>query len=188
MTTKTLKTIQTISKIGKIFSTIVFIFSIIGFVGCIVGMIGLAVIPDGGFKIGGVTIRGLVETNAGISMGTAYTSMAIAVIFCAGEAVLAKFAGNYFKHELEAGTPFTFEGAKEMLRLGILAICIPAATSTVAAITYAIMSSAIPDVDKIDFSNAFSIGLGIMFIITSLICKHGAEVTQKTDPDQNAVG
>lgn len=188
MTTKTLGTIQKLSNVGKILSKIVFIFSIIGFVGCIAGIISLSVFPDGGFKIGGMTIHGLAETNADISMGTAYTAMAIAIVFCAGEAVLAKFAGNYFKHELDAGTPFTFDGAKEMLRLGILTICIPAATSTIAAITYAIMSHAFTGVDKLDFSNAFSIGLGVMFIIMSLICKHGAEVSQKTDPDQKEIG
>ena len=38
---KSLKTIQTLSKIGKVLSKIAFIFSIIGFCGCIVGLISL---------------------------------------------------------------------------------------------------------------------------------------------------
>ena len=60
MQTKTLKTIQTLSKIAKVLCTIAFIFSLIGAIGCAVGIIVLAVIPDG-FKLGDVTIHGLIE-------------------------------------------------------------------------------------------------------------------------------
>ena len=42
------------------------------------------------------------------------------LIVCAGQAVLAKFAETYFKNKLQAGTPFTFGGAKELLRLGVM--------------------------------------------------------------------
>ena len=47
------------------------------------------------------------------------------MVVCAGEAVLAKFAEVYFQNELQAETPFTLAGAKELLRLGILTITIP---------------------------------------------------------------
>ena len=175
---KTLKTIQTLSKIGEIFSKIVFICCLVGGIGCIVGMICLALIP-GGFKLGGVTIHSMIESSAEISMGTMYTAMAVGAVFCAGEAVLSKFAELYFRHELEAGTPFTFDGAKEMIRLGILAICIPAGTAIIAAIVFAVMKLAFADAADVDLNNTVSIGLGVMFIITGLICRHGAEISEK---------
>ncbi len=56
---KTLKTIQTLAKIGKILSYIAFIFACIGFGGSVVGALSAAF--GGGFaiKLGGVTIYDL---------------------------------------------------------------------------------------------------------------------------------
>ena len=173
---KTLNTIQTISKVGKILSRIVFICCLVGGIGCIAGIIGLALIPDG-FKLGGVTIHSIIESSAEVTAGTCYAAMAVGLVLCAGEAVLSRFAVNYFKNELAAGTPFTLAGAKEMIRLGILAICIPAGTSIVAAIVYAVMRQIFGNVAELDLGNYVSIGLGIMFIVTGLICRYGAEVT-----------
>lgn len=176
--TKTLNTIQTLSKIGKILCKIIYIFCLIGFIGCIVGIIGLAVIPNG-FKIGTTTIHGIVEKSPEISLGTCYTAMAVGIVLCAGEAVLCKIAEHYFKNELKAETPFTFEGAKELIRLGIFTICIPIGTSIISGIVYAVMSTAFGNVNNIDFGNYISIGLGVMFIIAGLLCRHGAEISGK---------
>jgi len=177
---KTLKTIQTLSKIAKIISKIVFICCIVGASCCLAGIITLAVIPEG-MQVGGVTFRAYVEQEASVSIGTVYASMAVAMIMCLGEIFLAKFAENYFKHELEAGTPFTFDGAKELLHLGIKTIWIPIVTVVVASITHGILSLVFENVDKFEGSNFVSITLGITFIIGSLLCKHGAEVSVKEE-------
>lgn len=178
MKTKTLKTIQTLSKIGKVLCTIVFIFSLIGAIGCAVGLISLAVIPDG-FRLGGVTIHGLIKKSGGVSLGTCYAAMGMGTVLCAGECVLCQFAKRYFVNELEAGTPFTFDGAKELIRLGILTICIPVGTAIIAGIIYGVMSVLYKNIGEVNLSNSVSVGLGIMFIITGLICRYGAEVSQK---------
>lgn len=178
MKTKTLKTIQTLSKIGKVLCTIVFIFSLIGAIGCAVGLISLAVIPEG-FKLGGTTIHGIIEKSSDINLGMCYAAMGMGAVFCAGECVLAKFAKRYFVNELETGTPFTFEGAKELIRLGILTICIPVGTAIIAGIIYGVMSVLYKNIGEVNLSNSVSVGLGIMFIITGLICRYGAEVSQK---------
>lgn len=180
---KTLKTIQTLSKIGKIISKIIFIFCLIGGIGCIVGIIGLALIPDG-LRIGGVTIHSMIEKNAEISMGTCYAAMAVGVVLCAGEAVLCKLAEKYFKNELAAGTPFTFDGAKELMRLGICTICIPIGTAVISGIVYGIMSSIFSGVEDYNISNITSVGLGVMFIVMSLFCRYGAEITQNEGVSQ----
>lgn len=64
-----LKTIQTLSKIGKILCKIAFVFAVIGFCGCIVGMISLSV---GGniLKLGGVTIHGIISENLDYAEGS----------------------------------------------------------------------------------------------------------------------
>ena len=104
--------------------------------------------------------------------------MAVGAIICAGEAVLCRIAGRYFKNELEAGTPFTFDGAKELLRLGIYTICIPVVTVVASEIVYQVMKHFLSNVDKLEIGNAVSVELGVMFIIMSLLCKYGAEIAK----------
>ena len=174
---KTLKTLQVLAKIGRILSTIVFIVCVVGGALCLLAIPCLAIIPEG-FQIGGTTIRGLIEQNADWSLPTCYLAMIQGVIFCAGEAVLAKFAERYFKNELAVGTPFTFDGSKELMRLGILAVCIPIGTSIVAAIVYGIFRAVTKDVVNPDFDNSPSIILGVMLVVGSLLCRHGAEVSE----------
>ena len=179
---KTLKTIQTLAKIGKIISKIVYICCIVGGIMCVVGILGLALIPEG-FKIGGTTVHGLVEESAKISMGTLYTAMATGIVFCAGEAILSRIAGNYFKRELADGTPFTFDGAKDLIRLGIYTICIPIATAVIGAIVYAVMKLTLDHVSDFRITDYVSVGLGLMFIVTGLICRYGAEIKSGTTED-----
>ena len=103
---------------------------------------------------------------------------------CAGEAVLCKLAEKYFRNELAAGTPFTFDGAKELMLLGICTICIPIGTAVISGIVYGIMSSIFSGVADYSFSNATSVGLGVMFIVMSLLCRYGAEITQNEGVSQ----
>lgn len=176
---KTLNTIQKLSKIGKVLSKIMFIFCIIGFCGCIVGILSMALgAPT--LKIGGVTLESILNTEAEVTIGTMYAAMVAGMILCAGEAVLAKFAEHYFKHELADETPFTLAGAKEMQRLGILTICLPIGTQIIAEIVYAVMEQTMQGVAPLRLDSAGSVALGVMFIVMSLICRYGAEM-QRVD-------
>ena len=172
---KTLKTIQKLSKVGEILSKIMFICCIVGFCLCIAGFVSMG-LGATALKLGGVTLKGIINTEAETTIGTIYTAMAVGLILCAGEAVLAKFAECYFKHELADGTPFTFSGAEELKRLGILTICIPVGTQIAAEIVYAVMNQIFQDAAPLRLDQSGSIGLGITFIIVSLICRHGAEI------------
>ncbi len=170
----TLKTIQTLAKIGKAFSKIIFVCCIVGFCGCIVGIVSLALGAET-FKLGGVTIHSMIENEAGMSLPTLYASMAVGLLFCGAEAVLCKFAEAYFKHELADGDPFTLRGAKELLRLGILTIVIPLGTVIVCSIGVAIADNMVPGIDKLSIGEFSSVGLGVMMIVLSLFCRYGAE-------------
>ncbi len=180
---KTLNTIQTLSKIGKILSKIVYIFCIIGAVGCIVGVVCLPFADTGVLKVGGVTIYGLVVNRAGIDLNSLYSLMTGAMIVCIGQAVTAKFAERYFSHELTAGTPFTVGGAKELLHLGIITICVPLGAMILAQIISSIVTEFIGCGDAFKLEGGDSVTLGVMFIVMSLLCKYGAECRENGEND-----
>ena len=173
---KSLQTIQTLSKLGKVLSKINYIFCMIGAIGCAVGLASLPFADQGIFKIGGVSIHGLIVNNAGIDLTSLYPAMTGAMILCIGQTVLAKYAEIYFRNELTAGTPFTVDGAKELLRLGILTICIPLGCLIVAEIVSGIMAGFLNCDDLLKIENADSVILGVMFIIMSVLCRYGAEL------------
>ena len=172
---KTLNTIQVLSKIGKILSRIIFVCCIVGFCGCIAGVLSLALGADT-FKLGGVTIHGLIEKSAGMSMPAMYAALIVGMVFCAAEAVLSKFAEIYFRNELADGDPFTMRGAKELMRLGILTIAIPLGTVIVCSIGIAIADNIYPGIEKLSAGEYSSVGLGVMMIVLSLFCRYGAEM------------
>ena len=177
---KTLKTIQTLCKVGRILSKITFIICIVGAALCVAGIISLALIPEG-IKFDGLTIQGLVQKHAGVSVNTCYAAMAAGIALCAGGAVLAKFEELYFKRELASGTPFTFDGAKELIRLGVLTIAIPAVAALVAAIIFGVMRAVLPDVDEMKYNIHLYLGMGIGYIFAGLLCRYGAELFAKKD-------
>ena len=79
------------------------------------------------------------------------------------------------KGELLDGTPFNMERSKELTRLGIITIGVSIVTEAVAAIVYEIMSFIFVNTDSLEIGNWGSVGIGITFIIVSLICRYGAE-------------
>lgn len=180
---KTLNAIQVLAKIGKVLSTIIYVCCIVGAVGCVVGMICIPFADTGMLKIGGVTVYGLLANSAGIELNSLYPMMAGAMIMCIGEGITAKFAERYFGHELKAGTPFTESGAKELMRLGILTICVPLGALILAQIVGAVMAQFMGGGDLLDLRGGDSIGIGVTFIIASLLCKYGAELNEKGDRD-----
>lgn len=182
---QSLRTIQKLSKIGKILSKIAFIVSVIGFCGCIAGLISV-MFGSGGFtKIGGVMLHNLIDSDYGYNIKSIAAMLSGWLVVCAGEAVLAKFAENYFKNELKAGTPFTPDGAKELMRLGILTIAIPVGSAIAGSIAEEIIAGfmKIEKAAAMDmyFDNETSVVLGIMLIIGALLCRCGAELMQQKE-------
>lgn len=171
---KSLQTLQKLANLGKILSKIVFVFCMVGVGLSIAGIASLA-LGIGTFKFGGISVGSIIKNEADVSIGTLYATMAMGVLLCSGEAVLAKFAEHYFRGELQDGTPFNFERARELQLLGILTICIPVGTNLVAVVVYEAISYIYGNVASLDLSNIGSISLGIMFIILSLVFKYGAE-------------
>ena len=86
--------IQKLSKLGKILCSIVFVFCVIGIIGSVVGIAFLAAGVDA-IHIGGVTLKSIVQTNSGTSIGTANIYMVVAIILCSGEAVITMEVYNH---------------------------------------------------------------------------------------------
>lgn len=168
----TLEIIQKLSKLGKVLTKIMYIACIVCFVLCGVSIIsilsGIEI-----FKMGGVSIHGIIETKMNTDVLMGY--IVVGMIQCIGKAIVAKYAFNYFKGELEDGTPFNIERSKELKRLGIITICVPIVTQIIAEIVLKVFNIT----SRVPLDNQGSVSLGIMFIILSLICRLGAEGINK---------
>ena len=187
--TKTLKTIQTIMKVGKVLATIVFVCCIIGAVGCALGIVGLSMTP-----LIGITPETLaelldeesLEIFADGYLGKAYFGCIVGIISCVAEAVLAHLAINYFKKELEVGTPFTFEGAKELFRLGVINLCVMLGLSVVEGMIFGIMWVFFPNITEPKTS--VSLGTGLWMMMLSVFFKYGAEISaQKSEENADDI-
>ena len=179
---KTLETIQILSKVGKVLSKIIYICCIVGLCGCGVGLVALCIGADV-VKFGGLTLHSILEAEAGISTGTVLASVLAGAILCVGELVVSRMACRYFENELAAGTPFTFDGAKELLHLGIRLIWIPIVTVVIAQVSHGIIDQFFTNVEKLDLDGYTSVALGVMCILMSLLCKYGAECRENREND-----
>lgn len=174
---KSLKVIQVLAKIAQIVSKVVFICCIVGFCGCVCGIIGLA-FGVYALKFDGKSLEVILLETQNITLGTLYAQITACIFLCAGEAVIAKFAEVYFSNELKAGTPFTFDGSKELMRLGIIEICVSVGAVALAAIAYAIFLAAAKGVAPMakELRNYSAVSNGITFILISVVFRYGAEV------------
>lgn len=181
---KPLNTIQALSKIGKVLSKMIYICCIVGFILCAVGFAAMLVGADT-IKLGGVTLHSILEVEAGVGIGTSWAAIAVGMILCLGEFFVSRMAYRYFKNELDAGTPFTADGARELLHLGISVIWIPIVTAVLAQVAQGVIARLMEHVEKLSLNNAGSVALGVMLIISSLLCQYGAELKAK---DKDALG
>lgn len=170
---KSLKTVQTVCKVCKVLAEIAFVL----FVVIVALMLAAAIFTGTGnfdalLLSGGVVLDDMLQ-QTGVTQDYMVAVFVCLTIIIAAEAVVAKFINVYFKHELKAGTPFTFEGAKEMLRLGIITIAVPVGASVISAIYLTVVTA---DSGDWNFSVKISLGMGLMFLALSPLLKHGTEL------------
>ncbi len=177
---KSLENIQKLSKIGKEFCRVIYVCCVVGFVGCIVGIFAM-IIGAEAVKSTGESLTKILQTEADVNVGTIWTAIAVGMIFCAAEFVIARMAYRYFDNEIKAGTPFTVEGSKELLHLGISTIWIPLASIMVAEIAEGIIGEITKNAEKLDIVGFESVAIGIAFILVSMFCKCGAELIENKD-------
>lgn len=171
---KSLKTVQTVCKVCKVLAEIAFVLLVVGAVLVLACGIFIGAGKMDALMSSGALVLDEMLQQSGVTQEYVTAVLVCMTIIIAAEAVVAKFINVYFKHELKAGTPFTFEGAKEMLRLGIITIAVPVGASLVATIVFGIMAAG-SGLDS-EFNFEISLGLGLMFLALSPLLKHGTEL------------
>ena len=172
---KSLSILQTIAKVAKIVCKVIFILCVIGAVGCLVGLFALLLLGTATFAEGDF----LSELTGVNTFFTGTFGCIVGIIVCAGEAILARLGERYFSHVLEAGTPFTQDGSKEIFRLGITTIIVSVAVSVISAIVMGIYMIFAPELYETDFSMSVSVGTGLFCLFLSVLFQHGAELGEK---------
>lgn len=170
------KVIQGLSKVAQILSKIVFICCLVGVGGCLIGIISL-LSGIGTITIGEVTLESIIENEAGMNVNSLYAIMAVGIVICVGESILARFADHYFTNELKDDTPFTIKGSNELIRLGVLALVIPIGTNIIAKIVYIIMKASLSDVAKYEI-DGISLGAGFALLLLGFVCRYACELLE----------
>ncbi|ANE22289.1 hypothetical protein AAY81_03090 [Denitrobacterium detoxificans] len=174
MESKNLDAIQTIAKICRVVSIIVFACCLAGGILCVVGMACVGT-PDL-ITVNGVTVHSIVDLSADVNLGVVYASLLTGLVFCIAGCVLGKLAKRYFDHELAAGTPFTFEGANEIMRLGIFTAVIPLGAQIIAHVGCSAMARYFEGVTCPSVEVSTSFMFGVALIVMSVIFRYGAEL------------
>lgn len=99
------------------------------------------------------------------------------VVGCAFGGALLWLFHRYLTHELADGTPFTFSGASELRRLGVVTIVLPLVNLCLQAIPYTVYDLSYPN----RMENGTSVLLGVALILASLVFRYGAELTRSKE-------
>lgn len=184
-----MKKLETIQKVFGVFKIIARIGMIVCYVvaglAIVFGTINLSNGQMALFKFGDTTIYlpFVYRFNADVvneaKISWILISSGVGALF---EGILLTFVCRYFTLEQKEGTPFTENGAKSLLRLGIISIVLSAIESSVRVTIYKIMN--ITEVTE-GFSSAWGVILGICLILFSLIVGYGAELEQKAKKTEN---
>ena len=202
-----LRAIQVLAKIAKVLCMIIFVLCVIGAVFSILGTVALVAVKN--VQVRGHALAELVESKAGVQYWVGVAGCGFAALCCILEAVVAKLSHNYFCREVEDGTPFTFGGAKQLMRLGITIIIIEFAIALGAFILTAVITKTnalnlemlqaaaakysqekVSPMDfkaNVGFGSIGSYGVGIAFIIVSVIFRHGAELREAAEPEKPVI-
>lgn len=175
---KTLSTILTIFKVARIIAKVVFILCIVGAAGCTLAICMLPIIQT--------FLPSQILIDEGVDFVYAYPACFVGLISCIGEGIFAFMAEKYFGNVLNAGTPFTHNGAKESFRLGLASIIISVVISIVVGITIGILTLILSNPTNLDVEASFSISTGLFFMFLSLIFKHGAELQGSTSEEKSS--
>lgn len=166
---KTFKVFQVLSKVAMILS---FVWAGLIALGLLCG----AVWYSGGTVVGASreTLLVMTETN---SLNQMLGVLLSELVFALTDGVLFLLAFRYFRQEQADGTPFTRDGAGQIKRLGIRTIVFPLVALILAAVFHELFGVT----RAADWGNQFSVSLGIVLILASLIFRYGAELEERKD-------
>ena len=170
---KSLKAIQTISKVLWVICKVMFILCIVGAAGCLLSLVILPITKDV-VVYEDVSLTVLLA-DKGTSVTAAIVACAIGLFVCGVGIALAKYSELFFKKELDKGTPFDKEIVKNMRVLALVHIAVSVGLGVILGIAVLIIRKTVADFGDVDISNGSSFWFGISLLIISLFCEYGAE-------------
>lgn len=175
---KTLNKIQKLAKVGLIVNKISLWCSIMGCVCCAILLIAQIIVGNTNLIGDSYLIDEYVKNNLKLSIGSVYAGLSVGIIMSGFGIVTSKAAVNFYKKELDLGTPFEIEVADGLKKLGLTYIKFSIISVLVAGITYSIFDYYLSNVGELDIGNGYSIGIGIFYLIISLLCRLGTQTKQ----------
>ena len=181
-----MKNLETVQKVFGVFKILSRVFMTLCFVAagfCLVsGIIFLADADAVIGKIGSVEIKlPVIVDTEGANLGNEYYGSYLLAFFAGTlcEGILLALACRYFSLEQKEGTPFTENGAKTVLNLGIWSIILSVVSSAVQSVIISFMKMS--DFSEMfdGLSNEYGIILGVSLILLSLVLRYGADLEQK---------
>lgn len=180
---ESLKTIQKVSKFGKVFCKIIFILCLVSLIIFLIAGLCVYLLPND-IELNKNSLSFLEANNLNFSKNSAYDTLAIASIGVITAMFVLKKAEDYFTFELQEGTPFTEESAKKIKELGIIVILAPIVATVVSLIVHAIIQTIFGDVGEIEFNYDVSVTMGFVFLFLSAVFKYGASLKENNKEEE----
>ena len=168
-----------IQKCARVFRVLVRVGLILSIVGAVFGLAALMLWIHGN-NAPATGIPQLDQVMQLIDRGSYYHTLSTLiadVVGCAFGGALLWLFHRYLTHELADGTPFTFSGASELRRLGVVTIVLPLVSLCLQAIPYTVYDLSYPN----RMENGTSVLLGVALILASLVFRYGAELTRSKE-------
>lgn len=182
------KNLETIQKVFGVFKVLSRVFMILCFVAAGITLVsGIMLFADANVpiaKIGGTSIYLPVFFDVkDFALGNEKVAWILISAFITSlcEGILFAHANRYFITEEKEGTPFTENGAKLTLRLGITAIVLSVVSAASQGVIYELLK--IPEVYG-EISNSWGVTLGVTLILFSLIVRYGADLEKNRDKSE----
>lgn len=169
---QSLKNVQTWAKVFKVFTIIAIVFLSIGIVAGIVSFISIT-----NQSIFEEINKLLIENGEDAITSLTAPNLLISVISMVSMLVVEILTLKYINKELADGTPFTYDGAKQLFHLAIIGLVLPVVASLIS--TVVVLSYGIAFADVEENLNGVSLGYAIGLIVLSQVFKYGAEVREK---------
>ena len=183
---KNLKIIQVLAKIAYVISSIVFVLSLIGSISCVIAIIMLVSVQSLGAEF--VDLSRSLFDQSGMSMLSVLYACLLGAIACVSEVVLSLRAKKYFRHQLDVGTPFTYSCGEKMFKLGLWCVIVPVAVAICNAVIYVVFFAFDPFLIETEFSSVVDVSTGVIFLVLSVVFKHGAEIAERLNKNDDNGG
>lgn len=177
---KTTQALKNIAKIANIVVAILFGLSIF-FAGlCLIGFLSI----NGTNVI--LLIAKLVSEYTSVIkpewIAQAYSSCFSGLISGIASAIVLGYAKKYTSRLVADGTPFTFDGSRLLLKVGILACTVPLSAEIIAEIIKGIIGHFIESPISTYFDFDINIGCGLVLILLALVCRSATEQINLRSP------